>query len=77
MPERYETEGAVKKFSKLKDIHLHDLPSLQEICAARMYAPMLESVYLRGCWSLSRSRPWTAHCPLREGLLGEAEVGGT
>jgi hypothetical protein len=54
MPERYETEGAVKKFSKLKDIHLHDLPSLQEICAARMYAPMLESVYLRGCWSLSR-----------------------
>jgi hypothetical protein len=54
MPERYETEGAVKKFSKLKHIHLHDLPSLQEICAAKMYAPMLESINLRGCWSLSR-----------------------
>ncbi|CAL5027786.1 unnamed protein product [Urochloa decumbens] len=44
----------VKKFQNLKHIHLHDLPSLQEICEGGMFAPMLESIKLRGCWGLRR-----------------------
>ncbi|GJN12078.1 hypothetical protein PR202_ga30323 [Eleusine coracana subsp. coracana] len=54
LPEEYQKEVAVKEFPALKHIHLHDLPNLQEICAAKMYAPMLETVKLRGCWSLRR-----------------------
>jgi hypothetical protein len=60
LPQEYKIEEAVKEHPKLKHIHLHDLPSLQEICAAKMYAPMLESVKLRGCWSL-RSLPAVGH----------------
>ncbi|OEL38154.1 hypothetical protein BAE44_0000827, partial [Dichanthelium oligosanthes] len=44
----------VKEFPKLKHVHLHDLPSLQEICEAKMLAPVLESIKLRGCWALRR-----------------------
>ncbi|TVU04292.1 hypothetical protein EJB05_50146 [Eragrostis curvula] len=54
VPEEYSKEDAVKKFPKLKQIHLFDLPNLQAICAAKMYTPMLESVRLRGCWGLRR-----------------------
>ena len=43
-----------KKFPKLKHVLLHDLFSLQEICEAKMTAPMLESVRIRGCWALRR-----------------------
>ncbi|KAF8641962.1 hypothetical protein HU200_067681 [Digitaria exilis] len=47
--------AAVNKFPMLKHIHLHDLPSLQEICEdMRMLTPVLESVELRGCWALRR-----------------------
>nr|CAB3491015.1 unnamed protein product [Digitaria exilis] len=47
--------AAVNKFPNLKHIHLHELPSLQEICEdIRMLAPVLESVELRGCWALRR-----------------------
>ncbi|KAF8664809.1 hypothetical protein HU200_054535 [Digitaria exilis] len=44
----------VKGFPKLKHIHLHNLPSLEEICEGRMWAPMLKSIELRGCWALRR-----------------------
>jgi len=43
-----------KDFPKLKNIHLHELPSLQHICGVRMSAPNLETVKIRGCWSLRR-----------------------
>ncbi|KAF0929312.1 hypothetical protein E2562_019895 [Oryza meyeriana var. granulata] len=48
-------ERTVKEFLKLRHINLHDLPNLQEICEGwSMYAPMLEGIKLRGCWSLRR-----------------------
>jgi hypothetical protein len=43
-----------KDFPKLKRIHLHELPSLHHICVVRMSAPNLETVKIRGCWSLTR-----------------------
>ncbi|CAL5091034.1 unnamed protein product [Urochloa decumbens] len=42
------------EFTALKRIHLHELPSLQSICGVRMFAPNLETVKIRGCWSLTR-----------------------
>ncbi|TVU41773.1 hypothetical protein EJB05_15321, partial [Eragrostis curvula] len=41
-------------FPKLKRIHLHELPTLHSICGPglRMSAPELETVKIRGCWSL-------------------------
>jgi hypothetical protein len=44
------------KFSKLTTIHLHDLPALRQICeaAAEVLAPALETIRIRGCWSLRR-----------------------
>uniref|UniRef100_A0A0D9W1U9 Disease resistance protein At4g27190-like leucine-rich repeats domain-containing protein n=1 Tax=Leersia perrieri TaxID=77586 RepID=A0A0D9W1U9_9ORYZ len=42
------------EFSSLKHIHLHELPALQRICGnRRMLAPKLETVKIRGCWSLT------------------------
>jgi hypothetical protein len=35
------------EFTKLKHIHLHELPSLQSICRGRMFAPNLETVKIR------------------------------
>ncbi|CAD6220854.1 unnamed protein product [Miscanthus lutarioriparius] len=55
--EIFPFEGAKpysKDFPKLKSIHLHELPSLQHICGVRMSAPNLETVKIRGCWSLRR-----------------------
>jgi hypothetical protein len=43
-----------KDFPALKHIHLHELPSLHSICGIRMSAPNLETVKIRGCWSLTR-----------------------
>ena len=43
------------EFPKLATIHLHDLPALQQICeAAEMPVPKLETIRIRGCWSLRR-----------------------
>ncbi|KAJ1266859.1 hypothetical protein BS78_07G011600 [Paspalum vaginatum] len=43
------------EFPKLTTIHLHDVPALREICeAAVMVAPALETIRIRGCWSLRR-----------------------
>ncbi|KAG2565663.1 uncharacterized protein LOC120681473 [Panicum virgatum] len=39
---------------KLKRIHLHELPMLLHICELRLSAPNLETVKIRGCWSLRR-----------------------
>uniref|UniRef100_A0A0D3FSG7 Disease resistance protein At4g27190-like leucine-rich repeats domain-containing protein n=1 Tax=Oryza barthii TaxID=65489 RepID=A0A0D3FSG7_9ORYZ len=45
----------VLKFPKLKHIHLHDVPKLHQICEiSRMVAPVLETISVRGCWSLKR-----------------------
>ncbi|KAJ1288034.1 hypothetical protein BS78_02G057600 [Paspalum vaginatum] len=45
-----------RDFPGLKRIHLHELPSLRGICGVdvRMSAPNLETVKIRGCWSLRR-----------------------
>ncbi|KAE8781933.1 hypothetical protein D1007_44671 [Hordeum vulgare] len=43
------------QFPKLTTVHLHDLPSLQQMCeAAETLAPALEKTRIRGCWSLRR-----------------------
>uniref|UniRef100_A0ACD5WRL4 Uncharacterized protein n=1 Tax=Avena sativa TaxID=4498 RepID=A0ACD5WRL4_AVESA len=42
------------EFPKLKHIYLHELYKLQHICEAKMFAPHLETVKLRGCWGLRR-----------------------
>ncbi|CAM0948464.1 unnamed protein product [Alopecurus aequalis] len=44
----------VLEFPKLKQIYLHELYKLQHICEAKMFAPRLETVRLRGCWGLRR-----------------------
>ncbi|CAL5036147.1 unnamed protein product [Urochloa decumbens] len=41
-------------FPNLKHVHLHELPKLRSICGSgRMYAPNLETIKIRGCWSLT------------------------
>jgi hypothetical protein len=44
----------VLEFPKLKHIYLQELPKLQQICEAKMFAPELRTITLRGCWSLKR-----------------------
>ncbi|KAE8780062.1 hypothetical protein D1007_46909 [Hordeum vulgare] len=41
-------------FPNLTTIHLHDLPKLQQICEVKMMAPALETIKIRGCWSMRR-----------------------
>jgi hypothetical protein len=44
-----------REFPRLKRIHLYELPKLRRICGHyRMLAPRLETVKVRGCWSLKR-----------------------
>ncbi|TKW02879.1 hypothetical protein SEVIR_7G034458v4 [Setaria viridis] len=42
------------KFPKLKHLYLHDLSCLQQICEAKIFAPELETIRIRGCWGLRR-----------------------
>ncbi|CAL5018316.1 unnamed protein product [Urochloa decumbens] len=42
------------EFPRLKHLYLHDLSSLQQICEAKMFAPELKTVRIRGCWGLRR-----------------------
>ncbi|CAL5068530.1 unnamed protein product [Urochloa decumbens] len=43
------------QFPKLTNIHLHDLPSLQQVCAtAEMLTPAVETIKIRGCPNLRR-----------------------
>lgn len=50
------TDGrkGVLEFPKLKHIYLHQLFMLQQICEAKMFAPKLETIRVRGCWGLRR-----------------------
>uniref|UniRef100_A0A0E0JJK7 Disease resistance protein At4g27190-like leucine-rich repeats domain-containing protein n=1 Tax=Oryza punctata TaxID=4537 RepID=A0A0E0JJK7_ORYPU len=51
----YQTELATRiEFPRLRRIHLQDLPMLKDICETAMSAPMLETIKLRGCWSIKR-----------------------
>uniref|UniRef100_A0ACD5Z2R8 Uncharacterized protein n=1 Tax=Avena sativa TaxID=4498 RepID=A0ACD5Z2R8_AVESA len=52
-PKRQEKHELIK-FPELRRIHLYELPVLQHICGSRMFAPKLETVKIRGCWSLRR-----------------------
>lgn len=53
--ERYWQQLATNiEFPNLRTIHLQELPMLQHICEINMTAPMLETIKLRGCWSLRR-----------------------
>jgi hypothetical protein len=47
-------EKGMLEFSSLKSLYLYDLISLQQICGAKMFAPKLETIYIRGCWGLRR-----------------------
>ncbi|KAI5009512.1 hypothetical protein ZWY2020_011649 [Hordeum vulgare] len=53
---RYENqEEKTIVFPMLKHIHLWELPKLERICCGlSVAAPMLETVKIRGCWSLKR-----------------------
>jgi hypothetical protein len=44
-------------FRKLKHVYLHELPNLQNICSIglRIYMPELQTIKIRGCWSLKRA----------------------
>ncbi|OEL28382.1 hypothetical protein BAE44_0010599, partial [Dichanthelium oligosanthes] len=42
------------EFPELTDIHLHDLPALEQISEFKMIASSLEAIKIRGCWSLRR-----------------------
>uniref|UniRef100_A0A453DNY2 Disease resistance protein At4g27190-like leucine-rich repeats domain-containing protein n=3 Tax=Aegilops tauschii subsp. strangulata TaxID=200361 RepID=A0A453DNY2_AEGTS len=58
-PEEITTLGVL--FPKLTTIDLHDLPKLENICEVKMVAPALESIKIRGCWSLRRLPSVGAH----------------
>ncbi|XP_066353315.1 uncharacterized protein [Miscanthus floridulus] len=47
-------EKGMLEFSNLKSLYLYELPNLQQICEAKMFAPKLETIYIRGCWGLRR-----------------------
>ncbi|CAM0908040.1 unnamed protein product [Alopecurus aequalis] len=52
-PNRQEKEK-IMEFPRLRHIHLYELPTLQSICGSKISAPNLETVKIRGCWSLRR-----------------------
>jgi hypothetical protein len=55
VPGNEEIRHTSIQFPKLTTIHLHDLPSLQQICeAAEMVAPAVETIRIRGCPNLRR-----------------------
>ncbi|KAI5015884.1 hypothetical protein ZWY2020_059423 [Hordeum vulgare] len=44
----------VLELPNLKHIYLHHLFKLQHICEAKMFAPNLNTIRVRGCWGLRR-----------------------
>ncbi|KAL5216230.1 hypothetical protein ABZP36_007631 [Zizania latifolia] len=54
LKEVFPWDGERKEFPELSHIHLHELPALHSICGHTMFAPKLETVTIRGCWSLKR-----------------------
>nr|AVY91560.1 putative leucine rich repeat [Hordeum vulgare subsp. vulgare] len=49
-----QKQDTIIEFPYLRSIHLHEVPKLQRIYGCRMWAPKLETVKIRGCWSLRR-----------------------
>jgi hypothetical protein len=47
--------GQWRGFNKLKHVYLHELPNLQNIINSEwIYMPELQTIKVRGCWSLKR-----------------------
>jgi hypothetical protein len=72
------------EFQNLKHIHLHELPKLRGICGHwKISAPMLETVKVRGCWSLKRlpavssSKSKKVECDCEKEWWGNLEWGMT
>lgn len=47
-------DNGVLEFSNLKHTYLHQLFKPQHICEAKMFAPKLETIRVRGCWGVRR-----------------------
>jgi hypothetical protein len=45
-------EKGMLGFSNLKSLYLYELQNLQQICEAKLFAPKLKTIYIRGCWGL-------------------------
>ncbi|CAL5088902.1 unnamed protein product [Urochloa decumbens] len=52
----------------LKHMYLHELPRLHQICELKIFAPKLETIWVRGCWSLKRI-PATRNRPDRRPIV--------
>lgn len=57
----FKHQNGMLEFPKLKHLCLHDLFCLQQICEAKIFAPELETVRLRGCWGLRRLPATASH----------------
>jgi hypothetical protein len=64
--DQWKRRKGMLQFTKLKHLHLQELPNLQLICQAKMFAPNLETIYIRGCWGLRRL-PATDICRCEDG----------
>lgn len=53
-PKLKNQEEVVKLFPKLRRIHLHNLPTLHNICGRMMSSPMLQTINVTGCPTLRR-----------------------
>ncbi|KAK3122546.1 hypothetical protein QOZ80_8AG0615080 [Eleusine coracana subsp. coracana] len=49
----YDVNSSIR-FPELTTIDLHGVPALRQICEAKMTAPKLQAIRIRGCWSLRR-----------------------
>jgi hypothetical protein len=49
-----EHQNGMLEFPRLKDLYLDQLSSLRQICEAKIFAPNLKTVRIRGCWGLKR-----------------------
>ncbi|GJN24334.1 hypothetical protein PR202_gb12071 [Eleusine coracana subsp. coracana] len=59
--DQHQQEAAAEiitvNFPRLRRVHLHELPMLRGICGRwRVYAPNLETIKIRGCWSLTQQQ---------------------
>ncbi|CAL4906675.1 unnamed protein product [Urochloa decumbens] len=68
LKEVFPSDSSQREFPSLRSIRLHELPKLQSICGRRILAPNLETVKIRGCWSLKRL-PAVQHTPCRADKL--------
>uniref|UniRef100_A0ACD5T6M0 Uncharacterized protein n=1 Tax=Avena sativa TaxID=4498 RepID=A0ACD5T6M0_AVESA len=59
-----QRQRAITKFPRLRNIHLHELPMMQQICGPKIFAPVLETVKIRGCRSLRRLPAITSNTKL-------------